>query len=357
MRTIFLTTLLLGTSLSNLHSQSVEKLEFEVDTLGGRTLRHKDFERNVLLVDYWGTWCPPCRDAVPVLQSLYAKYKHHGLEIVGFSYESSSDKDPATKVRAFATEQRVTYPLALGTPALKRMVKGLRAYPTLLFFRRGLQFDHVEVGFDDARGHKMEDWIRSELGLPDLVRKPVANEASAEEVEEEVVQEEAAEESIDLPAGTVFQPGDGDTGFAFAVTGVDGETIDFAKLRGKPVVLAMTSTWEASAVATAMMLRKLYRSHGEQAHILAASLELPGSKKQRRERVIEFRKKHGLECPSFVAGVGFQKKVHLFSGMPMFLVFDKEGVLVMRESGIEADKEPEHQLDTIYEKITGQIGM
>src|SRR5688572_16227993 len=108
---------------------TIADFTFAADKLGGGKLRAADFAENVLIVDLWGTWCPPCREAVPHLQRLYAKYKHHGLEIVGFNYERGARAEQAAVVRKFAAEHGITYHLALGDPAVQRQVPGFEGYP------------------------------------------------------------------------------------------------------------------------------------------------------------------------------------------------------------------------------------
>lgn len=352
MRTMFRLIVAAATLAPCAAAQEIQNFEFEVETLSGQALRHTDFSKSVLLVDYWGTWCPPCRDAVPVLQELYAKYKHHGLEIVGLTYEGAA-KDAADKVRKFAATHGITYHLAMGTPALKRIVKDFRAFPTLLHFKRGLQFDHLSVGFKDADALTIENWVRGELGLEPIEGEDAAEEEIVEEEEEEVVEEV---EELDLPKGVVFQPGDGDKGFDFEVEDVDGKSLKFKDMRGKPVLVALTSTWDASSTTTAKMLSALHGKHGESAHVVAASLELRGSRERKVGKIKKFREEHKLEYPLFPAGIGFQKKVHLFSGMPLFLVFDADGVLILRESGYDPDAGEGKELDATREKIAQSLG-
>jgi thiol-disulfide isomerase/thioredoxin len=69
----------------------------QVATLSGITLEGKRFDiesrrGNVVLVDFWATWCPPCRDELPRLKSLYKRYRDEGLEIVGVSLDNKKDK-------------------------------------------------------------------------------------------------------------------------------------------------------------------------------------------------------------------------------------------------------------------------
>jgi thiol-disulfide isomerase/thioredoxin len=330
MRAIF-PTLVAALAVLPAAAQQVRDFAFEVESLGGQTLRHTDFEKSVLVVDYWGTWCPPCRDAVPVLQKMYAKYKHHGLEIVGLTYERGGG-DPADAVRTFAEKNGVTYHLALGTPALQAQVPGFRGYPTILFFGRGLAFDHLEVGFSPAHEAKMEAWIRGALGL-----EPAGTADEPADAEEPAGPKPAADEPPPLPPGTIFKPGDGDTGFDFEVTDADGKTLRFADLRGKPVVLALTSTWDGEAVKTATLLQELHEKYGDRAQVIAASLEIDRQEAKKLAAIVRFRSEHKLEYPVFPAGLGFQKKIHLFSGMPLFLAFDAKGTLVLREGGATED--------------------
>ena len=88
-------------------------------TLDGRTLALADLRGRVVMIDFFGTWCPPCRRSMPVLVSLYERFHGQGLEVVGLAYEHSPDQDAARRaVEAFRDEFKVPYPLAFGPPAL-----------------------------------------------------------------------------------------------------------------------------------------------------------------------------------------------------------------------------------------------
>ena len=141
----------------------IRDFKFSVTTIDGEKIREKDFADKVLLVDFWGTWCGPCRKAVPVLSRLYEVYAPRGLEIVGLNYERVRPEQALAKVRAFAERMGIPYPLALGTPEIRAQVPGFRGYPTLLFFKRGLAFDHLEVGFGPDSAERIEAWIKKAL--------------------------------------------------------------------------------------------------------------------------------------------------------------------------------------------------
>lgn len=317
-------------------AQTIDNFTFTLEKLGGGPLRSDDFKENILIVDLWGTWCGPCKEAVPHLQRIYAKYKHYGLEIVGLNYERGPREQQVTTARKFAAEHGITYPLALGDPAVQRQVPDFRGYPTLLMFNRGLAFSQLHVGFAPGQEKEIERWVREALQLPVEAGKPAEAGVDAEAIEDAEAVPEAATKS-DVPAGAIFKPGDGDKGFDFEATDIDGQALRFKDLRGKLVFLALTTTWDPEAVNTAALLNKLHAAAGDKAHVLAASFERAADEPAKVIAIREFAAKHEIAYRVFPASLGFYKKIHLFGGVPMFLAFDAEGTLVLRESGLDAE--------------------
>lgn len=317
-------------ALSLPSQDKITAFRFELETLGGSKITQDDFADNVLIVDFWGTWCPPCRAAIPKLVDLYAKYKHHGLEIVGLTYErGGTPAQQADRVREFAVEERITYTLALGDPATQAQVPNFRGYPTLLMFRRGLEYEDMHVGFGPGDEVKLEKWIRAALGLEG---KETAGAAAPTE-DAEAPEDEAEDPlNVEVPEGRIFMPGNGDKGFEFEAEDVDGKTIRFTDLRGAPVLVALTASWDKEAVATARLLKELH-SGFPGLHVLAAHLEVPKAVEEKNAAIRAFRDEHGLEYAMFPAGLSLTRKVHGFAGIPLILLFDREGTLVLREMG------------------------
>src|SRR3984893_11830082 len=81
--------------------------DFSLTELGGKTWTLKELHGKVVLLNFWATWCPPCRKEMPDLEALYQQFKDQGLEILAVS-----DED-AGKVRPFIAQQKVTYPVLL----------------------------------------------------------------------------------------------------------------------------------------------------------------------------------------------------------------------------------------------------
>jgi len=311
-------------------AQGAASFKFEVETLGGRTLTQDDFKGNVLLLDFWGTWCGPCKKAVPSLVKLYGKYKHHGLEIVGLNYRERGSKEEATAtVREFARAHKITYPLALGTKAIKNQVIGFSGYPTMLFFKKGMKFDHLETGFSEDKVAETEAWVRKALGLDK--EGGGTGEAGEEEVE--------APPKVKVPNGVIFQPGQHDTGFAFTVSDLQGASVSFKDYRGKKVVLALTSTWDHEAVNTVDILNRVHKKwSGKDIVVIAASLEMKSGRDGKVAAIQAFLARHKASYKVLPVGLKFLKKVYRPEGVPLFLVFDAAGTLVLRQRSDTPDK-------------------
>jgi peroxiredoxin len=84
-----------------------QKADFTLTDLHGNPWHLRELKGKVVLVNFWATWCPPCRKEMPDLQALYDKYQEQGFVVL-----SISDEEPA-KVQPFITERKITYPVLL----------------------------------------------------------------------------------------------------------------------------------------------------------------------------------------------------------------------------------------------------
>ena len=83
---------------------------FSLEDLQGKTHRLADYRGKWVLVNYWATWCPPCLDEIPVLNSLYSDHLGKDLVVIGIAIESGS----SNKVAEFAQAHHIRYPLVIG---------------------------------------------------------------------------------------------------------------------------------------------------------------------------------------------------------------------------------------------------
>ena len=84
----------------------VANLSFTLQDMNGRSVRLSDYKGKVLLVDFWATWCGPCKVEIPGFVELYGKYRTQGFEIVGMLVE-----DEIAKARPFAQQFKMNYPV------------------------------------------------------------------------------------------------------------------------------------------------------------------------------------------------------------------------------------------------------
>lgn len=87
---------------------------FRLEDLSGNVLSNERLKGNVVLVDFWATWCAPCRKSMPELQALHVKYAGRGFRVVGISI----DEGGAAPVKKFVASKKISYPVAMDSDSL-----------------------------------------------------------------------------------------------------------------------------------------------------------------------------------------------------------------------------------------------
>jgi thiol-disulfide isomerase/thioredoxin len=131
-----------------------------------------DWHGKVVLVNFWATWCAPCREEIPLLVRLQAQYAASGLQVVGIATDETSTKD----VKDYLTKMVVNYPMLMGDENVDRMVAGfggnLIGLPfSLLLDRNGrvLKLSAGELDPKDA-----DAMVRAALAGTPIPASPVA---------------------------------------------------------------------------------------------------------------------------------------------------------------------------------------
>lgn len=109
---------------------------FALPDLKKKTVSSSDYAGKVLIVDIWGTWCPPCMAEVPHFVKLYHKYNKQGLEIVGINYERGPPETAKPKIERVVEELKIPYPCVLGDETTQAKVPNFTGFPTTLFIDR-----------------------------------------------------------------------------------------------------------------------------------------------------------------------------------------------------------------------------
>ena len=109
-----------------------------------------------MIVDIWGTWCPPCREEIPHFIKLKDAYADD-LAIVGINYEDGEGDEVVERIRQFATERGMNYPCVIGDQATQDQVPNLQGFPTTLFLDREGKVRLKVVGYHPYE--KLEAYI------------------------------------------------------------------------------------------------------------------------------------------------------------------------------------------------------
>ena len=127
--------------------------------LEGKAISTESLRGKVVLVNFWATWCPPCRAEIPDLVALQAKYGDK-LQIIGVSQDEGS----VDVVKAFATQHQMNYPIVMMTPELDTAFPGISALPTSFVIDRDGRVVQRHVGMLNAIVTEQE--TRALAGLP-----------------------------------------------------------------------------------------------------------------------------------------------------------------------------------------------
>lgn len=107
---------------------------FTLRDVKGKEIRLSDFKSQVIYLDFWGTWCPPCVEETPHLNALYQEYTDQGFVVMGVALG-----DTKKTLERYVDKMKVTYPVALGDTQIVQDYKGIIFLPTaFLIDRKGM---------------------------------------------------------------------------------------------------------------------------------------------------------------------------------------------------------------------------
>lgn len=116
------------TAVRSMNAQSDRQpaYNFTLMTLAGNPVELGDFKGKVLILDFWDTWCPPCKAEIPHFVDLYSQYNSQGLEILGVAF----GRNGVSAVRDFISDYGINYQNALGNQEIVNGFGGFNSIPT-----------------------------------------------------------------------------------------------------------------------------------------------------------------------------------------------------------------------------------
>ena len=151
--------ILFGPSRLNASSRSGQAApNFNVSTLSGQQVSLDNYRGYVLVLDFFATWCQPCRASIPHLAEMNRKYGTQGLQVLGMSANEDGEKS----VKAFADQNRINYPIALAGE-LTMGDFGVRSVPVMFVIDKKGRVAGVFRGFTDDVARSTEQLIKKLL--------------------------------------------------------------------------------------------------------------------------------------------------------------------------------------------------
>ena len=139
-----------GPEVNDLKPKGIAAQDFRLPTLTGDYLTLSDYRGKVVFLNIWATWCPPCRDEMPSMESLYQKLKGRRFELLAVSI----DKEREKAVQPFAAKYGLTFPVLLDPDGKTYRLYGLTGVPESFIIDKNGTVIHKVIG--------PQDWTRKE---------------------------------------------------------------------------------------------------------------------------------------------------------------------------------------------------
>jgi peroxiredoxin len=124
------------------HAERREAPDFALTDADGRTIQLSAFRGRVVVLNFWATWCNPCRVEIPWFTDFQRRYQNRGFCVIGVSL----DEDGWSAVRPFISRHGVNYPIVLGGDRVTQAYEGLESLPTTLIIDRNGRVAATHVG-------------------------------------------------------------------------------------------------------------------------------------------------------------------------------------------------------------------
>ncbi len=126
--------------------------DWALKNVDGKTVKLSDYKGKVVILDFWATWCPPCRAEIPSFVELYKKYSQDGLVVVGVSV----DEEGPSVVKPFIKRNKIEYPIVMADGKIEQAYGGVEAIPTTFIINREGKIVNKHVGLTSKEEFEKE---------------------------------------------------------------------------------------------------------------------------------------------------------------------------------------------------------
>jgi len=116
--------------------------DFTLADAGGHRLRLADYKGKVVLLNFWATWCGPCKEEIPWFIEFEKQYRAQGFTVLGVSL----DEDGWKAINPYVAAEKINYPIVLGTEEVNELYGGIEAIPTTLVIGRDGKVAYLHAG-------------------------------------------------------------------------------------------------------------------------------------------------------------------------------------------------------------------
>jgi thiol-disulfide isomerase/thioredoxin len=134
--------------------------EFTLRNVLGGELKSADLKGKVIILDFWATWCVPCKMEIPEYNKLRVKLKDQGVEFVGVTFDSGASVE---NIKPFIKELEIKYPIVMGTDAIDAAMGGHPGYPTTFLIGKDWKVYRKMFGVQSDKIEKLEKDIHALL--------------------------------------------------------------------------------------------------------------------------------------------------------------------------------------------------
>ncbi len=151
-------SILAATSLASSGMEGQVAPDFALKSTTGENLRLSEYRGDVVMINFWATWCGPCRQEMPLLDELYARYHRVGFNLLGVNID-----DDTTRALRMVEELDLHFPVVFDTRKEVSRLYNVEAMPATILVDREGKIRHVHHGYKPGYEDKYLDQIRALL--------------------------------------------------------------------------------------------------------------------------------------------------------------------------------------------------